>query len=230
MTSSALQEYARGILSHIPWEHWVVMAFVSLVLSVILLIRKKISVYGAITLGLTIFMGLFLLDTAVGIRCLGIMPHKSGSNLTLDFSRMFQKTGEGPAESISNIAVFVPFGFFLVEFLAEHLHYPYIGIIVDGKLYGSKAVKLGAGEVKNLEKARARRGVWVELGGELEKAAKTAGIEGVAELRNSNSETVGKILFGRPLGGINFNSRDLSEVETALTLVAVAISTEKAYK
>ena len=119
MTSSALQEYARGILSHIPWEHWVVMAFVSLVLSVILLIRKKISVYGAITLGLTIFMGLFLLDTAVGIRCLGIMPHKSGSNLTLDFSRMFQKTGEGPAESISNIAVFVPFGFFLVEFLAE---------------------------------------------------------------------------------------------------------------
>ena len=118
----------------------------------------------------------------------------------------------------------------LVEFLAEHLHYQYIGIIVDGKLYGSKAVKLGAGEVKNLEKARARRGVWVELGGELEKAAKTAGIEGVAELRNSNSETVGKILFGRPLGGINFNSRDLSEVETALTLVAVAISTEKAYK
>lgn len=64
-------------------------------------------------------MGLFLLDAAVVIRYLGITPHTSGGNLTLDFSRMFQKSGQGPVESISNIAVFVPFGFFLAEFLAS---------------------------------------------------------------------------------------------------------------
>ena len=62
----------------------------SLALTVILLIRKKCSVYGAIALGLTVFMGLFLLDTAVGIRYLGIMKHAAGHDLTLDFSRMFQ--------------------------------------------------------------------------------------------------------------------------------------------
>ena len=90
MTGSALQEYARGILTHVPWEHWVVMVVVSLALTVILLARKKCSVYGAIALGLTVFMGLFLLDTAVGIRYLGIMKHAAGHDLTLDFSRMFQ--------------------------------------------------------------------------------------------------------------------------------------------
>ena len=75
--------------------------------------------YGAIALGLTVFMGLFLLDAAVVIRYLGITPHTSGYNLTLDLSRIFRKSGQGPAESISNIAAFVPFGFFLGEFLAE---------------------------------------------------------------------------------------------------------------
>ena len=70
------------------------MGGVSLALTVILLIRKKCSVYGAIALGLTVFMGLFLLDAAVVIRYLGITPHSSGHNLTLDFARLFQKSGQ----------------------------------------------------------------------------------------------------------------------------------------
>jgi glycopeptide antibiotics resistance protein len=119
MSFSALQEYARGLLGHIPWEHWVVMAVVALAWTVILLIRKKYSMYGAIAWGLTVFMALFLLDTAVGIRYLGLMKHTTGHNLTLDFSRMFQKSGQGPVETLSNIAVFVPFGFFLGEWLAS---------------------------------------------------------------------------------------------------------------
>lgn len=119
MSFSALQEYARGLLGHIPWEHWVVMVVVALAWTVILLIRKKYSVYGAVAWGLTVFMALFLLDTAVGIRYLGHMKHTAGHNLTLDFSRIFQKSGQGPVESLCNVAVFVPFGLFLSEFLAS---------------------------------------------------------------------------------------------------------------
>ena len=119
MLVSAVLSYARGILSQVPWVHWAVMGVVSLVLTIILLSRKKCSVYGAIALGLTVFWGLFLLDTAVLIRFLGIMPHTFGHNLTLDFSRICQESGQGPVETISNIAVFVPFGLFLGEFLAS---------------------------------------------------------------------------------------------------------------
>lgn len=95
------------------------MGVLSLALTIILLVRKKCSVYGAIAAGLTVFMGLFLLDTAVAIRYMGIMHHVSGYNLTLDFSRLFQKSGQGPVETISNIAVYVPFGFLLGEALVE---------------------------------------------------------------------------------------------------------------
>lgn len=88
-----------------------VMGVLSLALTVILLILEKCSVYGAIALGLTVFMGLFVLDAAVVIRYLRVMPQTSGCNLKLDLSRILRKSGQGPAESISNIAFFVPFGF-----------------------------------------------------------------------------------------------------------------------
>jgi glycopeptide antibiotics resistance protein len=78
-------------------------------------------VYGAIALGLTVFCGLFILDTAVVIRYFGIMKHTSGHNLTLDFSRLFQESGQRPVETFSNFAVFVPFGLCLAEFLADAL-------------------------------------------------------------------------------------------------------------
>ena len=89
MSSTTLQSYSRIILSHVPWEHWVVMVVVPLALTAILLFRKKHSVYGAIAYRLMFFVGLFLLDTAVVIRFFGVMKHVSGYNLTLDFSRMF---------------------------------------------------------------------------------------------------------------------------------------------
>ena len=88
-----LLTYIRGILTHIPAVHWVAISVLSLALTVILLIRKKCPVYGAVTMGLTVFMGLFVLDAAVVIRYLGITPHTSGCNLTLDLSRLFRKTG-----------------------------------------------------------------------------------------------------------------------------------------
>ena len=47
------------------------------------------------------------------------MKHAAGHDLTLDFSRMFQKSGQGLVETLSNIAVFVSFGFFLGEWLAS---------------------------------------------------------------------------------------------------------------
>lgn len=79
---------------------------------------EEVSVYGAIALGVIVSMGLFLLDTAVVIRYLGITPHTSEYILMLEFSHLFRKSGQGPAEMVSNIAVFVPLGSFLAEYLA----------------------------------------------------------------------------------------------------------------
>lgn len=115
---STLQTYIRGILAHIPGMHWAVIGLVSLALTVFLAGRRKCSVYGAIALGIAVFSGLFLLDTAVLIRYLGMMGHESGYNLAFDFERIF-RTGSGSAEMLSNLAAFIPLGFFLSEFLAS---------------------------------------------------------------------------------------------------------------
>ena len=119
MTESALQEYAHGILTHVPWEHWVVMGVVSLAMTVILLARKKSSVYGAIALGLTVFTGLVLLDTAVLIRHLGLLRHGTGHNLGFALDRLLHGSKDARSEVISNVIVFIPFGFFLAEFFAS---------------------------------------------------------------------------------------------------------------
>lgn len=76
-----------------------------LALTVIILIRKKCLVYKAIALGLTVFMCMLLLDTAVVIRYLRITPHTSGNNLKQEFSRLFRKSGQRHIESIASIAV-----------------------------------------------------------------------------------------------------------------------------
>ena len=119
MSGSALQTYARGILSHVPWTHWAVMGVVSLALTVILLIRKKCSVYGAIALGLTVFMGLFLLDAAVGIRLSNAILPEPGFSLAAEYHRLIQGGTARWTEMLANVAIFIPFGFFLAEFLAS---------------------------------------------------------------------------------------------------------------
>ena len=119
MIVSTFQSYIQGILGHISGAHWVVMVLLPLALTVLMLMRKKCSVYGAIALGISVFVALLLLDSAVIIRYSGAMKHTSGFDLEFDFSRMFRKSGLGPAEMISNFGAFIPFGFFLSEFLAS---------------------------------------------------------------------------------------------------------------
>ncbi|MBQ1528531.1 hypothetical protein IIZ77_02710, partial [Candidatus Saccharibacteria bacterium] len=68
---------------------------------------------------------------------------------------------------------------------------------------------------------------WLPFSKEQQESFHAHGIEAVAELRDTKGTVVGKIIFGRPLGTINFMSRNLQEIETALVLVATAVSLDK---
>ena len=89
------------------------MGLLSLALTVILLIRKKCSVYGAIALGLTVFTGLVLLDSAVLIRYLRLLRNGTGRNLEFTLDRHLHGSEGARSEVISNLIVFIPSGFFL---------------------------------------------------------------------------------------------------------------------
>ena len=91
----------------------------SLTLTIILLIRKKCSAYGAIALGLMVFMGLFLLDTTVVIRLSSTVHSENGFSLAAEYHRLIHGGTARRTEMLSNVAAFIPFGFFLSEFLAS---------------------------------------------------------------------------------------------------------------
>lgn len=118
MTFSALQKYANGILTHIPWPHWVVLGMLSLALTIYLLIRKRYSLYSTICLGIATFIGLFLLDAAVLNRMNSIVHPTICFSLPAEYHRLIHGGSVRWTEMLANIAVFVPFGFFLSEFLS----------------------------------------------------------------------------------------------------------------
>ena len=116
----------------------------------------------------------------------------------------------------------------MADFLSEHLHFQYVGLIIDKKLYGNKQTKLSAAEVAHIAGFRTpMKGVWLALDDATMGELKKNGIEAVAILRDGTGEVVGKILFGRPMGNISFKNRDISAIETTLTLIATAISSDR---
>ena len=111
----ALEKYLRSILPYVQWSHLVVLGL--LALAVILWGRKKLSMYGAVMLGLAVLSGLALLDTAVVTRFLDTAP-PSGTGVMLSGSKLIPRDMQSCIELLANIVVFIPFGFFLSEFLA----------------------------------------------------------------------------------------------------------------
>ena len=119
----------------------------------------------------------------------------------------------------------------LADFLSDHLHFQYVGLIIDKKLYGTRQTKLSSAEVAHIAGFRTpMKGIWLAVDDATSAELKKNGIEAIAVLRDGTGDVVGKILLGRPMGNISFRNRDISAIETALTLTASAISSEKGPK
>lgn len=119
----------------------------------------------------------------------------------------------------------------LAGFLSDHLHFQYVGLIIDKKLYGSKNSRISAAEVSHISSYRTPiKGIWLALDDATRDELKKCGIEAVAILRDARGVVVGKIMLGRPIGNISFRNRDLNSLETALTITAAAISSDKGPK
>ena len=92
---------------------------VSLALTIYPLSQKKCSVYGDVALGLAVFIGLYLLD-AFALNRIGMEgERKTGINLEMEWHRLLHGGEENRMLMLFNVAAFVPFGFFLAEFLAS---------------------------------------------------------------------------------------------------------------
>lgn len=117
----------------------------------------------------------------------------------------------------------------LAGFLADHLHFAYIGFIINGKLYGSKSLAVSADELSQIihMKSTVRGEVWQEPSKTVQKILDDLDLKAVAELRNAKGKAFGQIVVGKPLGKSSFERRDLIQLDMIINLVATVIDSEK---
>ena len=114
----------------------------------------------------------------------------------------------------------------LAAFLAEHMHFEYIGFLIDGQLYGSKQYPINEDSVKMIGGlGDPENGVWQKVD-ERNLDWQRAKLSAVAALRNNKNKTYGQMLIGDPMGKIEFEKRDLVQVELIISLVASTLSTK----
>ncbi len=117
----------------------------------------------------------------------------------------------------------------LAMFLADHLHFAYIGFIINNRLYGSKPLAMSADEVKQISGMKSASGneVWQVPNKTVRKTLDELELYAVAELRNAKGKPFGQLVVGKPLGKTNFERRDLIQLEMIINLVATVIDSEK---
>lgn len=115
----------------------------------------------------------------------------------------------------------------LADFLAEHMHFEYIGFLVDGQVYGSSAKRLSPEGIRLVESlGNPEHGVWQELD-ETSSAWQDLDLTAIAALRDADGKTFGQVMVGKPVGKNKFSHKDLVQVEAIINLVAVIINSKR---
>lgn len=112
----------------------------------------------------------------------------------------------------------------LTAFLSSHLHFSYIGILANDKLYGSDVLAIDTTELEKITKMKAtKKMVWQtrEFGAEISL---------IAELRNSEGELFGKMIFGKPSNKMALTQKEIAQLVLVANLTASIIETEKYLK
>ena len=110
----------------------------------------------------------------------------------------------------------------LATFLSDHLHFQYIGFLINGELCGTENLKISPEIINEISKLKKNSGgIWLEPDSELAKSLKKVGIAAVAELRDSKGKIAGQVLFGKSSGHYNMEDRDLVPVEIVMQVVPV---------
>jgi hypothetical protein len=117
----------------------------------------------------------------------------------------------------------------LSAFLADHLHLEYVGFLVNGRLYSSIPLPLSVNElalINNLSDKHSPS-IWHNnTDKSVSKIYQKQDIYSTAELKDSKGETFGQIILGKPLDGVQFDRRDLIQIEMIINLVAILISSK----
>ena len=112
----------------------------------------------------------------------------------------------------------------LSSFLCDHLHFQYVGFVINNELYSSQDIKISPEAIKEISGSRKTNGgVWLEPDEKLAAIMHKMEFSAIAELRDSKGKIIGQIIFGKPNGHINFENRDLAPIEIIIQVLPVVI-------
>ena len=112
----------------------------------------------------------------------------------------------------------------LTNFLAGHLHFSYVGILANGKIYGSGPLMIDVEDLTKLAGAKnTKQSIW-------KTQKQNSEISLIAELKNSKGEVFGKMIFGKSDGRTVMTQKELAQIEMVANLTAAVIETEKFLK
>ena len=110
--------YVRHAFRHLSWEYWLLLGVLALAVAVIVGRWKRYSGYASAALGLTVFMGLYMLGAMV-IKRIGVqIEQHPGLDIAAEINRIFHGDPEHRVFMLLNVLIFIPFGLALSEFLS----------------------------------------------------------------------------------------------------------------
>lgn len=112
----------------------------------------------------------------------------------------------------------------LAGFLADHMHFSYVGFLIKGKLYGSSSLPISQNEVHQIQSLKpSSKGIWQDFNEPVSRIFSNIDINAVAELRDNTGEVFGQVLIGKPIGKMKFERKNLVQMEMIINLIALVI-------
>ena len=102
----------------------------------------------------------------------------------------------------------------LSGFLAEHMHFSYVGFIINGRLYGSEDYRIPADKLLAITKLKKpTRGIWQDLTNLDQSTIKELDISRIGIITDAAGEEIGQIILGKPAAKTLLDKKDLMEIE-----------------
>ena len=112
----------------------------------------------------------------------------------------------------------------LAGFLADHMHFSYVGFLINGKLYGSSSLPISQSEIHQVQSLKsANKGIWQDFNEPVSRIFSNIDINAVAELHDNTGKVFGQVLIGKPVGKMKFERKNLVQMEMIINLIALVI-------
>lgn len=118
----------------------------------------------------------------------------------------------------------------IARFLAFHMHFSYIGFLVNGRIYESEKSDLSEEALREIAGyGEPEDGLWQAEANEVHEIDGKP-VYGVAALRGADGKYFGQMIFGKQTSKTKLSWQDQVKIETIVNLVAVIIDSKERVK